>query len=937
MIGQTLSHFNITAKLGDGGMGEVYRAEDTKLGREVAIKVLPEAVANDPERLARFEREAKVLASLNHPNIAAIYSLEDVGEGLTAGAVGEGLAPSQEGTSPSPTKFLVMELAEGEDLKEVLAGGRIPVVEALPLARQIAEALEVAHEHGIIHRDLKPANIKVDEDGKVKVLDFGLAKALEPAPLSGGNVGEPLAGSREGASPSPTALSLSPTLTAQMTQAGIILGTAAYMAPEQATGKTVDKRADIWAFGLVCYEMLTGRRLFAADSVPETLAGVIKTEIDFEELPSDLPASIRRLLRRCLERDPRNRLHDIADGRIVIEELLSQPVESWTAADPMTSPTLEKGFGWRRAAPWTVAALMTIVAALAIWGARSLQSPSQIDAGPTLHLSRLVISTEPLLTNERVPALAISSDGLRIVYSAQKEGRRQLYLREIGDLEATPIADTEGAVGPFFSPDGERVGFAADGQLKTVSVERGPATSLQPLSIFLGGTWGEDNTIVYGEWPTRLLWRIPASGGEAQAFSPRVRDQSYYVDAAPSFISGAQAVAFNSFTAFTAPGTPVVRIQSIDSERQAVFELSGSVVQYIPTGHLVFASGGSLLAAPFDPINLELRGAAVAVLAGVLTNSNGAAQYAVSDTGTLIYVQGEQQLPEHKLVWVERDGSRTLISDETQAFWGPRLSPDGTHVSTWIDINPTQVWTHDMVRGGLTRVTTEGTNFWSLWTPDGQRLVSSSRGEEGVLRLALQTVDRSAPLEVLVSAEDGFGKQPLSWSRDGKLLLFQKQLDPETGFDLWTISMAENAEQQPLLNTPANEYHGILSADDNWLAYVSDESGRPEVYVKPFPGMGSTIPISTQGGTEPLWAPNSRELFFRNAGQIIGVEIETEPQFRASRPQVLFEDRYVPGTPYGRNFDIDATGKRFLMIESPASTTTATQIVVVQNWFSELP
>jgi serine/threonine-protein kinase len=885
MIGKTVSHFEITAKLGEGGMGEVYRATDSRLGREVAVKVLPEAFTSDANRLARFEREARLLASFNHPNISAIHQLEE--------AAGH--------------RLLVLELVEGEDLAARLGRGPLGLRQAMELAVQIARGLEAAHSRGIIHRDLKPANVMITADGTVKMLDFGLAKALE--------IGGPGADD-----------SLEPvTLTMDATRAGVLLGTCAYMSPEQAKGLPVDKRTDIFAFGCVLFEMLTGRRAFPADSVSETLAAVLKEEVEWGALPPDLPGSLRSLLRRCLRKDPDRRLHDVADARIELEELLDPAAEELTES-PVTTPAQKRSGGFL---PWVVAAIAAAVALAALLG--PFRDSSNSASAP---VTRLLVQTEPLVTTDRVPALAISPDGGHIVYSARTAGGRQLHLRRLDSLEASPIAGTERALGPFLSPDGERVGFFADGHLQTVAVKGGPPNSIQQISVFLGGAWGVDDSIVYGEWPTRLLWQIPAGGGSREALTHPFSDLSYYIQTAPSFIPG-PAIAFNTFHAFTAPGGPILRLVSIESREQVALDLAGSHVRYLPTGHLLFAREGSLLVVPFDADELALRGVPVAVLDGVLTNPMGTAQYDVSDSGTLIYLPGEKLSAEHRMVWVDRDGSSEPVSEELRAYWGPRVSPNGEQIATWIASDPSHVWAHHVSRGGLTRVTSQGSNFWSAWTPDSQRLTFSARNQSGILDLGWQLADRSASLELLVVTEDEMGKQPLSWTGDGQHLLYQQQFHPETGFDLWTFSMAEG-EPRKLVATAANELQGILSPDGRWLAYASDESGRYEVYVKPFPTADRTILISTLGGMEPLWAPDGRELLYRTADHVMAVDVETEPDFTASRPRVLFQDRFVPGTPYGRNWDVDPTNGRLVMIESSTAGSEATEIVVVQNWFEEL-
>jgi serine/threonine-protein kinase len=682
----------------------------------------------------------------------------------------------------------------------------------------------------------------------------------------------------------------------------------------------------------VLYDMLAGTRPFGGNTVTDTLAAILEREPDWDALPATTQPSLLKLLRRCLHKDMSSRLHDVADARIEIEDLLAGSGEALGRVESDQGPAHPSSRASQRTA-WAVAAVAVVVAAWVLWSSQ-LGAPAGRTA-PNPSISRTIIQTEPLLTDGRVPALAISPDGRRVAYSASG-ATGQIYVRDIDSLEALSLDGTEGAFGPFFSPDGERIGFAADGWLSTVSTRGGPANPLQQIRVFLGGDWSEDSGIVYGEWPTRHLWRIDATGGAATALTDPMADIRYYIDVAPSFVSGGEAVVFNNFNAFTSPGEPVVRAQGVDSEKQRVLDLVGSHVHYVPTGHLVFAKGGSLFAAPFDADELELVGSPVGVLAGVLTSVYGAAHYDVSNTGTLIYLPGAVQRPEHRLVWVDRSGNSSPITDESRGFWGPRLSPDGTRVAVWIADERPHIWIYDLLRGGLTPLTTEASNFWSIWTPDGTAIAFASRQEDGTGYIARQVANRSSPAEAIVGEEISIVEQPLSWAESGEVLIFQRGSEREGGFDLWSAFLADASEHRALVSTKANEYHGVVSPDGRWLAYVSDESGRPEIYVRPYPAVDRTIPISTQGGEEPLWAPSGRELFYRSEGRMMVVDIETGQSFSPSRPRVLFEDRFIHGTPYGRNYDIDRSGQRFLMSESATDAQQATQIVVVQNWFEEL-
>ena len=892
MVGKTLGHYEILEPLGAGGMGEVYRARDTKLDRDVAIKVLPEDFATDPDRLARFEREAKLLASLNHANIAAIYGLEDEGD----------------------QRFIVMEVVEGETLAERIArSGRIEVEEALEIARQIAEALEAAHENGVIHRDLKPANVIVTPEGKVKVLDFGLAKAYEAD------------GSSSGISPD---LSASPTMAAA-TRTGVIMGTAAYMSPEQARGKPVDKRTDIWAFGCLLYETLAGNQPFGGETTSDISAAILTAQPDWDALPATAPVKLRALVRRCLRKNRDERVHDIADARIEIGEILSEPDGALGFAG--AAVILPIRARWQLALPWGLAAVLAALAFWAMWDRRS----SSADVAPP-DVARFQITTEPLMSTARATTIAISADGRRIVYSAMSNSSSRLFRRDLEALFAEPIAGTENAVGPFLSPDARRVGFAADGQLQVVSLEGGPPTPLHKLWVFLGGSWGPDDAIVFGEWPSRSLWRIPAGGGDAEAVTDPSADVDDYLDAAPQYLPGLEAVFYNSVNSFTPGGSSLLRVKSFATGDERRLELAGSTAHYVDTGHLVFGHDGTLYAVPFDAHAFRPKGSPVAVLEGVLTNRTGTVQFDISETGTLVYVPGLTERVSHRLVWVDREGNATPVVTDVRQFWGPRFSPDGTRLAMWIAGENPDVWIYDLARETLAPLTSEGTNFWPVWTPDGEFIAFVSREPEGFNNISWQKADRSAPIEQVLAFGD-LVAQPIGWTAGRELFIFQQMnASDERGFEQWTIAADGSAQPRPFHDTPANELHAALSPEGEWLAYVSDESGRREVYVKPFPAGGSTNPISNGGGTEPIWSRDGRQLFYRGDGVVMAVDIATSPSFRASRPRPLFEDRFIRGTPYGKNWDAAPDGDGFVMVESATEPDAVTTINVVVNWFEEL-
>ena len=879
LVGQQLGSYKIVSLLGSGGMGEVYQAHDTKLGRDVAIKVLPPDVVHDADRLARFQREARMLAALNHPNIATIYGLEQSDD----------------------VRYLVMELVAGQTLAERVSGGELKIKESLNVAAQIAQAIEAAHEKGVIHRDLKPANVKVTPAGRVKVLDFGLAKAY-----SGDGEQD---------------LSNSATLTTLATEEGIILGTPAYMSPEQARGKAVDKRTDIWAFGCVLYEMLAGKRAFRGETISDTIAAVLECEPGWHELPPATPAKIGDLLRRCLQKDSQRRLRDIGDARIEIEEALAAPA----IAEP-TAATRSILASWRGTLPWGVAFVVLVAVGSVVILNRKSSSPIN-----SARVSRIAITlppSQPLAGLELGSALALSPDGTRLVYAAHQGGGQQLYLRSLEDLEAQPIPGTAGAVQPFFSPDGKWLGFFADGKLKKISVSGGEAISLADAVDPRGASWGSQRIIIFAPTRNSPLQKVSDAGGTSQPLTRFVKEEDSH--RWPEFLPSGEAVLFAAFRGGSNWSNAQISVQSVGSGERRDLVQGGTHPRYAPSGHVVYAQGGTLMAAPFDSQRLAVTGASVPVQEGVLQSTfSGAAQYSFSVTGALVYVPASVQATQRRLVWVSRGGVEQPVAAPARAYRGPRLSPNGQEVAVAVEGQETQVWLYNLSRDTLTRLTFQGsTNYNPNWTRDGKRIAFTSVGQG----LRWQASDGSGGSEVLSE----LGGYPNSWSPNGQLLAVDGGT-PSTGVDIGVLRMGDHKVEQ-FLATPFNEGAAQFSPDGRWLVYVSNESGRNEIYAQPYPGPGGKLQISTDGGGEPLWNPNGRELFYRSRDMMMAVDITTQPSFSAGKPKVLFAGPYQPSpSPVpNANYDVSPDGQRFLMLKSGGQDQAATQINVVLNWFEEL-
>ena len=814
-VGSRLGHYDVTALIGEGGMGQVYLAADTKLNRQVALKILPEAFATDPDRLARFQREAQVLASLNHPGIAAIYGIEE-----------------QDGT-----RALVLELVEGPTLADRISKGPIPLDEALPIAKQIAEALEAAHEAGVIHRDLKPANIKVKEDGTVKVLDFGLAKALDTTP--------------EG-DPSP-----SPTLTAAATQMGVIMGTAAYMSPEQAAGQTADKRSDLWSFGVVLFEMLTAQRLFTGETVSHVLAKVLERELDFSTLPTSTPAPIKRLLRRCLERKPKRRLSDAGEALIHLEEATTTPVEDpslATAVTPVAQPAV-----WRQALPLALAAVIvgSLITGLAVW------TMTRPDVGDLMRFAIVPPDTAPLDVSGRNRHLVISPDGTQIIYGSPGGS---LHVRPIDELIGVPLRGGENARGPFVSPDGQWVGFVRPGTLQKVSIFGGPPVTLaESPSGFLGASWETDDQVIFGTGAG--LFRVSGDEGEPEALTTLDTEQGENTHSWPFVIPDREAVVFVISTG--APrSTGQLAVLNLATDEVTRLGLAGVSPHYVSTGHLVYASAdGSVRGVPFDANSLEVTGNPVPLIESVRGNASGAADFSISDNGRLVYVAGTAGSgAAQSLVWVDRDGREEAIDAEPRNYRGLRVAPDGERAAVVVrdgDGNE-DVLIYDLVRDIPTRLTFDAaSDSFPVWSPDGKRVVFASlRGGGVIRRLFSKAADGTGEVQRLTTAETY--QISSSWSSDGTAMVVVER-DPQNGlFDIAVLAMDDERASETLIETEFNDVFPEISPDRQWIAYESNESGQREIYVRPFPNVDTgKWQVSRGGGRKPMWAPDGRELFYR--------------------------------------------------------------------------
>jgi serine/threonine-protein kinase len=925
--GTRLGPYEIVSALGAGGMGEVYRARDTKLNRDVALKVIPETFALDADRLARFTREAQVLASLNHPHIAAIYGFEDSGA----------------------THALVLELVEGDTLAERLAQGSglkaqgLPLEEALPIARQICEALEAAHEQGIIHRDLKPANIKVTPDGVVKVLDFGLAKLARGSGLKA-------QGTTADAMMSPTITSPAMPFDFRsghpeqgrgvMTGVGVILGTAAYMSPEQAKGREADTRSDIWAFGCVLFEMLAGRRPFDGEDVADTLAAVLRADPDWTALPQDVPAPIRTLLRSCLEKDRRKRMAAISAALFVldhadtlVERVTAAPDHAYVQAQTDAAVAgVRRELGRsarRRIVLFSAAAVMAagLLTGGAVWLLTRPAPPSVV---------RTTITTSgstALRLSGFARDVAITPDGSRVVY----HGDNQLLVRALNQLEPTVLSGLGGPQGVFVSPDGQWVGFFDGNTIKKVAITGGPpvpvcATQGAPR----GATWSEDGTIVFATNSTTTgLLRVSAAGGEPVVLTKPDRERGEGGHLWPELLPGGKAVLFTIAQVGGSIENAQIAVLDLQTGRSKVLIGGGSDAHYVPTGHLVYGVKGTLRAVAFDLGRLEVVGTPAPVLEGVATTTTDAADVGVAANGSLVYIPGVAG--RQTVVSVDRQGRASPLPGlPLDEYRDVRVSPDGARLAL---ATQTDVWTYDVVRATLSRLTTaSAAGTRPLWTPDGQRIIFTSR-RAGYPELFWRPADGTGSDErLLARAKDLNDLLANGWSADGRQLLFSEGANLRCA--IGQIAIERPSEATVLVKNEFCNARASVSPDGRWMAYESNVSGRNEIYAERYPALGNRQQISTGGGILPLWSRDGRELFFSatDGRQMFAVPVQSGTTLVAGRPQVLFEFAMLVNGAGNRPYDIAPDG-RFVMIRSgqaEAGGGTASNLIVVQNWFEEL-
>ena len=891
---QTLGHYQLESQLGAGGMGIVYQATDTRLGRQVAIKLLHESFAKDPERLARFDREARLLASLNHSNIAAIHGLEEAGG----------------------VKFLVLEYAPGETLAALLAKGPLPFRQVLEVGRQIAEALEAAHEKGVIHRDLKPENIKITPEGKVKVLDFGLAKALEEARPAGGEAG-------------------TATITAEMTRAGTVMGTPAYMSPEQASGKAVDRRTDIWAFGCVMYEALTGKRTFPGDGTTDVLAGVLARDPDWGALPATTPENVRSLLRRCLTKDPQSRLHDIADARLELEDVLAGRV-AVTVTAPLRRPV------GKLILAGVAAGLVIGAIAVGIWTWRS--------AGPAVP-PRVVRFTIDLPPGQRiVPSwdthFTFSRDSKTLLYLANAvTGIVGLNERRMDDVESRLLPDGQGLRNPIYSPDGRWLATVDWNKALFVKIPLtgGARIPISPIEMVFNGDWGPDGYIYWTNQLIGAIIRTSENGGKNEPVTELDVAKQERTHRYAKLLPGGKVLIFTVGSG---------GIDSYDDARVDAFDLAtkkrtpivrgGTSPHYSPSGHIVYARAGSLYAVPFDTARLEATGMPMKVLDGVLMSINiGSADFDISPAGDLAYAAGPKENGERTLQWVDRQGKAAQLPLPARSYLNPRISPDGKQLAVEVEGVNHDFYVYDFDRAVMTNMTNDGVSHAPIWTPDGKHIAYRS-WKGGKMTLWWMPADRSTQPERLLTKLEGW-QQAVSFSPDGKNLVFD-QLGVERRPAVWVLPMEGDREPHPFGARGFPEGAGKFSPDGKWMVYCSMESGKAEVFVQPWPGPGPKIQISSEGGMDPVWRRDGKEIFYRNGTKMMAVAVGTQSPFRAGRPQQLWEGDYMfgPSSSCGikgtttTSYDVSPDGQRLLMIRETDQKMYATKIVVVLNWVEEL-
>ena len=879
--GSTLGAYKILNPLGAGGMGEVYRARDTTLNRDVAIKVLPATIANQPDRVGRFTREAQLLAALNHPNIAAIYGVEHAGASLA----------------------LVLEYVDGDTLADRINRGPMPLADVLDVALQICRAIEAAHEKGVIHRDLKPANVKLTTTGSVKVLDFGLAKALEQDATQTQN------------------LSQSPTLSIAATSAGVLLGTVGYMAPEQARGTAVDRRADVWAFGVVLFEMLSGRPVFEGQTVADTIANLLQREPDWNQLPPAAPAALRKLVKRCLTKNPRDRLQAIGDARLALEEIIADP-SAQQADEPGSSPR------WKKVLPWAVLAGSAPLFVLAGY----LVRPSATLPEASVSQFEVTLPSQVLAHNFR-HGVSLSPDGRRMAWIGRPDegqGPRRIYVRSLDSWDIVALSGTDGAQNLAFSPDGQWIAFQQRQQLKKVAVGGGnPVVLVERLDNQgadwgpPGITWGSNDTIVFPQQLGAGLSAVRANGGEPTVFTTLDTKANESSHRLPHFLPDGSAVLFTvlRYTNITPDWKRAeVWVQPVGGERTRLLE-EAMDAQYAGNNVLVFARHDKLFAVRFDPAALTVSGKPVQVVDGVAralygnaaVQWSGAAQFSVAADGTLLYAPGSIEPPQlSTYMWMDRKSRATTLIEGMRPMmrFAPRVLPDGHRVAfSELHVNK-DIWIYDTVRGTEDRATYEGQNSFPIWSPDGSRMAFRS---DRAGPLGIYVAPASNPRQV-TPVTPGPLDIPSSWTPDGKTLAFTRGLSATGGnTDIYVVSVDQPGDARPLIATMASEAFPEFSPNGKWIAYVSNESGRAELYVQPYPGSGNRVTVSSGGGvSEPAWSRNSNELFYRVGPAIMSVRYGAGDEFVPERPEKLFDQPpLLGGTSVRVSYDVAPDG-RFL-------------------------
>jgi serine/threonine-protein kinase len=880
-----VNRYEIIRELGKGGMGEVYLAEDTNLKRQVAIKVLPQLFALDKERLARFEREARLLASLNHPNIATIHGLE----------------------KSDGQQFLVMELVEGDTLADRIKKGPLPVNEALEVCRQIAEGLESAHEKGIIHRDLKPANLKVTPDGKVKILDFGIAKAFQDQP--------------DDFDPSK-----SPAITDEMTRPGVILGTAAYMSPEQAKGKAVDKRSDIWAFGCLLFECLTGKKAFKGETISETMASILKDEPDLGFLPKETDFMIQRLIKRCLKKDQTERLRDIGDARIELEESVAEPAVGFTGKVKR-----------HRAIPFAltaiVVALLTAFLIIILIPNGELPASAVTRALFSLPDGQNLVAPQGLVELPgRYPPIALSQDGKKFAYVSRSENDvSHLYIWKFDQWEPRLLFETAKIELPFFSPDGTHLGFLVKGEVFKISVNGGLPLRISEVPFSArGAAWGADGTIILGGSNKGLL-KIEAEGGEPSEITRPNSDRGEQYHAWPEILPDGKHILFTAVTGVSSD----IGVMSLETGQWRILERTEGASQphYLESGHLVFFRNSGLFALPFDLSDLEPIGSVTPVLDNVFKGWNAGHDlgfFSVSRQGTLVYVAGGLNSGENQLVLVDRQGVEEKLPLERSRFGNaPAFSPDGKLMALAKAVRASgDLWILNLEQGTLKVLTSQNANIYPVWSTDSKQIFFScfktGSNSFDLFRMSVDESEREA--EPILVRE--FGQFPTSLSPDGRFLAYE-EVHPESGYDIHILPLEGDRKSFAFINTSANEHRASFSPDGRFLAYISDETGRDEVYVKPVAGTGGKELISKEGGHWPRWSLMGNELFYLQDSTMMAVDVELNPNFHVTgKPKPLFEGQYLD------LYDVTADGQHFVMITKEQAVLT--HLNVILNWFEEL-